>query len=66
MKITINNKELTVTENATLKEALDMAGIQESGIATAINGSVVPASSRVSHILHEADKIVIIKAFYGG
>lgn len=37
-----------------------------SGVATAVNGTVVPAALRGSHALTEGDRIVIIKAFYGG
>ncbi|MDE5692825.1 MAG: sulfur carrier protein ThiS [Duncaniella sp.] len=49
-----------------LSDALAAKEIKPSGIATALNGTVIPADRRQSTPLGEGDKIVIIKAFYGG
>lgn len=66
MKITINGVSLELPDRATLQDALDTKGIAPAGIATAVNGTVVPTVRRASHPLAEGDNIVIIKAFYGG
>lgn len=66
MKILINDVTVELPEGATLRDALDTKGIAPTGIATALNGTVIPASARAAKILSEGDKIVIIKAFYGG
>ncbi len=66
MKITINEVSLELPTGATLQDALDAKGIAPAGIATAVNGAVVPAVRRASRALAEGDNIVIIKAFYGG
>lgn len=66
MNVTINDVPLTLPEGATLADALAGRNLPASGVATAVNGSVVPAASRAGHILASGDKIVIIKAFYGG
>lgn len=66
MKITINNVALELQEGATLQDALNSKGISAAGIATAVNGTVIPANQRHLRELSENDNIIIIKAFYGG
>lgn len=66
MKIKINDTEFVVDSTITLQEALDAHDIKPQGIATAVNGIVVPASEREALYLKDGDNIVIIKAFYGG
>ena len=66
MKISVNDVALELPEEATLQHALDAKEIKPQGIATAVNGTVVPAHLRATKTLADGDKIVIIKAFYGG
>lgn len=66
MNVTINDHTVTLPENSTLTDALEAREIRPGGIATAVNGTVIPATKRPSTILSDGDKIVIIKAFYGG
>lgn len=66
MKIYINDVETIMPEGASLSDALATKQLPASGIATAVNGKVVPAPLRASKALEDDDKIVIIKAFYGG
>lgn len=66
MNITINDVNLTVPDGTTVKDALDIKDIKPQGIATAVNGRVIPADKRAETVLAEGDKMVIIKAFYGG
>ncbi|MDE6485435.1 MAG: sulfur carrier protein ThiS [Duncaniella sp.] len=66
MKLKINNKEVEAAAGVTLSALLEQQSIPAAGIATAVNGVVVPAASRDSHQLSEGDNIVVIKAFYGG
>lgn len=66
MNVKINNVSLELPDGATLQEALEAKRISPDGIATALNGKVVPAISRAKKILCDGGNIVIIKAFYGG
>lgn len=66
MTITVNDIPLTLPEGKTLSDVLDIKEIKPQGIATALNGIVIPATKRSVTPLNEGDKIVIIKAFYGG
>lgn len=66
MEIKINDNPLELPEGATLADALTAAGIAPAGIATALNGTVVPSANRASTVLRPGDSVLIIKAFYGG
>lgn len=66
MTITINDKPVNLQDGATLLRALEAERINPVGIATAVNNAVVPRDNRATHTLHQGDKIIIIKAFYGG
>lgn len=66
MKVTLNNKEFELEEASTLEDLLTKAQIKPQGIATALNGAVVPASMRDKKTLCDGDSIVVITAFYGG
>ena len=66
MKISINDVIFELPENSTLQNALELRNISPQGIATALNGTVIPATARPATPLADGDRIVIIKAFYGG
>lgn len=66
MKITINSNPIEVPEKATVAVALAAAGYDGKGVATAVNGEVVPAGERAEAVLKEGDNILLITAFYGG
>lgn len=66
MTVKLNDTEIKLPEGSSLHEALVSANVSLTGIATAVNGTVVPASQRDSHMLANGDSILIIKAFYGG
>lgn len=66
MNVTVNDVEIELPDNSTLGSALDARGIASQGIATALNGTLIPAKQRQDTVLSEGDKIIIIKAFYGG
>ncbi len=66
MKITINGATVELPVGSTLLDALNSRDIRPNGIATAVNDHVIPAPDRAEKVLNEGDKVVIIKAFYGG
>ncbi len=66
MKVSINSQLIELTDKSTLADALASSGIKTEGIATALNGNVVPASDRATTKLNDGDSILIIKAFCGG
>lgn len=66
MNITVNGVNIELPEGATLLDALNSRSVTLQGIATAVNDHVIPADKRGATILNNGDKVVIIKAFYGG
>ena len=66
MTVKVNQVDITLSDGASLQDALDAKEIKPQGIATAVNGKVIPAVLRPSHKLADGDDIVIIKAFSGG
>lgn len=66
MEIKINDKAYTIDEGTTLQGALDLAGIDPTGIATALNGEVVTLTQRDATELHDGDSVLVIQPFYGG
>lgn len=66
MNVTINDVSISLPQGATLRQALEVKDVKPQGIATAVNGKVIAATMRENTVLSDGDKIVIIKAFYGG
>ncbi|WP_295727823.1 sulfur carrier protein ThiS [uncultured Muribaculum sp.] len=66
MEVTVNDKKITVPDNTSLQGALNLAGINPEGVATALNGEVVPLTQRDSTILKNGDAVLVIQPFYGG
>ena len=66
MKIYINQKEIEVQDNISVKELLDMQQIAIEGTAIAIDNKLVPKNEWNYRILTDGNKITIIRATFGG
>ena len=66
MKIYINQKEIEVQDNISVKELLDMQQIAIEGTAIAIDNKLVPKNEWNDRILTDGNKITIIRAIFGG
>ena len=66
MKIYINQKEIEVQDNISVKELLDMQQIAIEGTAIAIDNKLVPKNEWNDRILTDGNKIKIIRATFGG
>lgn len=66
MEITVNDTPVILAEGSSVADALAQQQISTAGIATALNGTVIPSAQRAETILKDGDSILIIKAFYGG
>ena len=66
MKIYINQKEIEVQNNISVKELLDMQQIAIEGTAIAIDNKLVPKNEWNDRILTDGNKITIIRATFGG
>lgn len=67
MKIFLNNENISVESNSTLFHLLENRGFAEkSGIAVAINNTVIGKPSWKNEVLNENDRVLIISATKGG
>lgn len=66
MKIYVNQKEIEVQDNISVKELLDMQQIAIEGTAIAIDNKLVPKNEWNDRILTDGNKITIIRATFGG
>ena len=66
MKIYINQKEIEVQDNISVKELLDMQQVAIEGTAIAIDNKLVPGGEWNDRILTDGNKITIIRATFGG
>ena len=67
MEIFINGKKQNFSANTLLLSILQKLHFSwKSGIAVAVNNSVIPRSNWDSYALSERDKVVIIQATQGG
>lgn len=67
MIVNINNKAHTVAQDITLAQLLDHMGMeQKTGIALAVNHTVIPNTKWEETSVQEQDNILIIAATKGG
>ena len=65
MKLTINGNPQEI-EAATLAEALAALQLSDARVATALNGSFVPAAARPDTPLSPGDSLEIVSPMQGG
>ena len=66
MKVTLNNRELTVEPGCTLLQLITAEGIPTTNGAIAINNRLVLFNQWQTAILQAGDRIVVVAAAYGG
>ena len=66
MTITLNGKERTVAEGATVTDLLRELGQDRDGIAVAVGMQVVPRTEHPTHVLAPGDRVEVIRAVGGG
>jgi sulfur carrier protein len=64
--ILVNGQPHDVPENQTLLQLLEALNLPTHGVAVAINSAITSASKYGEQILHEGDKVEIIRAVGGG
>jgi len=67
MEITVNQQNFTVSANCSVEQLLaDTLDRPATGIAVAVNQTIVPKTDWSTHLLHPQDQIILIKATPGG
>jgi sulfur carrier protein len=65
MKLLLNGTSIE-TQVATLADLLIAQGLGGAKVATAINGTFVPATVRTDHILNAGDAVEVLAPMQGG
>ena len=66
MKIQVNNKEVEISQESTLAQLTEQLQLPAQGVAIAVNNKMIPRTEWETFVLHENDRLVIIKAACGG
>ncbi len=66
MLIKVNNKEMELSGQASLRQLAETLQMPEKGIAVAVNNQMIPRTKWSETILQENDQVVVIKAACGG
>ncbi len=66
MKLTVNGESRTLADGATLEGLLETLGVARTGIAVAVNASVVRGGAFDAQPLRDGDVVEIIQAVAGG
>lgn len=65
MKITLNGEACAVT-GPTVQDALEEIGLGKAKVATALNGSFLPATGRAATTLKDGDALEVVAPMQGG
>lgn len=66
MTIYLNEKPIMAADMTPLATILEQQGITPSGKAVALNDLAIPPSLWADTMLHDGDRILVFRAFYGG
>lgn len=66
MIISLNGKDYDATGCDTLLQLAEKLSLSKIGAAIAVNARMVPKTEWEKFVLHESDKVIIIKAACGG
>ena len=66
IRIVFNNKPIELESDTSLQEFVDKSGMIPTNIAIAVNNSVVLKEKWGDTTINDGDRILIIKAHYGG
>jgi sulfur carrier protein len=64
MSITVNGE--TQEDAGDLAALLARMGLREAVVATALNGTFVPAARRAATVLHAGDRVEVLAPMQGG
>tara|TARA_S200000501_G_scaffold277652_1_gene261491 strand:- start:319 stop:519 length:201 start_codon:yes stop_codon:yes gene_type:complete len=66
MKLLVNNENIVLDDNLTIKELMKHIKIRNQYYAVEVNEQIVPKSLHASFTLKEGDKVEIVTAVGGG
>lgn len=64
--VSVNGQAHRLPEGCTISTMLDVCGLPATGIAVAVNRTVIPRSRHPEHELHDGDTVDAVQAVGGG
>jgi sulfur carrier protein len=66
VQVWINGKPGELADGARVPDALTLLGVPETGVAVAVDGSVVPRAAWPTTVLAEGARVEVLTAVQGG
>jgi len=66
MKISVNGKDMEVADGLTVEALLTQLGVKRQYTAVAVNREVTPKSAYEATVLHDGDRVEIVRPMGGG
>lgn len=66
MKIKLNGREYEAENGITIGSLLSLLEVGAAGTAVAINETIIPRDTHVTHIINEGDRVEVVRAIGGG
>ena len=66
MNVTVNGSERAVPEGATVRDLLELLGLNDGPVAVEINRVVVPRAEHAAHRIAAGDAVEIVRFVGGG
>ena len=66
MHIILNGESHALEGGATIAILVEQLGLVGQRLAVEVNGEIVPRGEHATHVLHEGDKVEVVRAIGGG
>ena len=66
MKISVNGKDMEVADGLSVEALLTQLGVKRQYTAVAVNREVTPKSAYEATVLHDGDRVEIVRPMGGG
>lgn len=66
MQVTANGELISLPEGATLPSLFEALGVRAKWVVAEVNGSPIDRSDMASTVLHEGDRVELVRAVAGG
>ncbi|TQV64235.1 MAG: sulfur carrier protein ThiS [Halothiobacillaceae bacterium] len=66
MNILLNGESHAIDDGATVLALIEQLGLTGQRLAVEVNGEIVPRGEHAAHLLHEGDRVEVVRAIGGG
>lgn len=66
MQIWVNGEPREAPDGQTVRELVQALDLSPQGVAVEVNREVVPRGTHAEHVLHDGDRVEVVRAIGGG